>query len=656
MPENIDNSELKTYSEKNIFVLRKVSQNFAQLLESKLNALNKETIPFELSREGTAVSTLTNKDGKKLLMHSRYYPAKEAEKFIEDQGEISNLVVCFGFGNGYHIREILRKMPEQGHLVVVGVKSELVLLSFKYVDLTDIFGDPRMHLMIDDDVDRLAEFYYQLIDWKTVKGLTFIVHGPSKQLFPETYKLFFEKVRYLTRQSQGNLMTVMRSGTEFQRNTLKNLKNFIMKPGVKGLFNVLQGEYPAILVAAGPSLDKNVHLLKEVKGRVFIIATDTSIKPMLSHGIEPDIVVAADPCYLNSLDFQGLPPVSTVLVCEPMASPDIFRWHKGPQMVCNFGDVVVRWMETFTEEKGRLFAWGSISTTAFDLARKIGADPIIFIGQDLSFPFGKTHCRGTFHDERWQKQTDYLNTFEMKFTHFSARGKRKLQDIHGNEVLADEQYNIYRQWFENQIERTKARLVNATEGGVLKKGYEILTLRQAITKYCQKSFPVQEILHKSLENVGNVKIDRLFTEVKEIRRLLSSFEVGCKDNLEQLKKLTRFNKDAPFPQLKGKELETFKKIIKFYDSFMKAPCVSLWYQNIYQKDIHRFAAKITTQKEWDKTIKAGDFIEGYGDAFKSILHFIRYLGPIMQENYDFVSGAVENYKEMMGKESKQGVQ
>ena len=69
--------------------------------------------------------------------------------------------------------------------------------------------------------------------------------------------------------------------------------------GVKDLIKNIENEnkegYPAFIVSAGPSLDKNIDMLKEVKGRGMIMAVDTAIKPLLKKGIVPDIVASVDP-------------------------------------------------------------------------------------------------------------------------------------------------------------------------------------------------------------------------------------------------------------------------------------------------------------------------------------------------------------------------
>ena len=127
------------------------------------------------------------------------------------------------------------------------------------------------------------------------------------------------------------------------------------------LFDKFKG-IPAIVVAAGPSLDKNIDLLKKIKGRFPIIAVDTALRHMIANGIKPDIVCAADSSYENSLDFVGVEDeTEVILAAELMTHPDIFKVFKGPKMLVSFGGGLFQQIASYREEIGSLICWGVCS-------------------------------------------------------------------------------------------------------------------------------------------------------------------------------------------------------------------------------------------------------------------------------------------------------
>ena len=89
---------------------------------------------------------------------------------------------------------------------------------------------------------------------------------------------------------------------------------------------------------------------------------------------------------------EGLP----VLVADPAVYPSTLRNYKGPLVLTSSVFSPGKIIESFAGPKGDIAAGGSVSVSAFDLARIIGADPIILLGLDLSYSGGKPHFSGSF--------------------------------------------------------------------------------------------------------------------------------------------------------------------------------------------------------------------------------------------------------------------
>ncbi|EKD83471.1 MAG: hypothetical protein ACD_39C00656G0001, partial [uncultured bacterium] len=110
------------------------------------------------------------------------------------------------------------------------------------------------------------------------------------------------------------------------------------------------------------------------------------------------------------------------------------------------------------------------------------------------------------------ESADYINT----------RGRYKLGRADGKILYTDENMKLYRDWFEDQFRQTSAKIINATEGGVVDKYVEIMPLSAMIDKYAACAVPVRSILDEALNMpvIADCKAlrERLMNYRKSIRR------------------------------------------------------------------------------------------------------------------------------------------
>ena len=93
--------------------------------------------------------------------------------------------------------------------------------------------------------------------------------------------------------SDSRIVTGITRGAEWADAFIRNIAVILRTPGVIRLKNIFKGR-PAIIVSAGPSIEKNFHLLKEAKGKAIIIAVDVVVPTILPAGIIPDFIVALE--------------------------------------------------------------------------------------------------------------------------------------------------------------------------------------------------------------------------------------------------------------------------------------------------------------------------------------------------------------------------
>ncbi|MBI3040018.1 motility associated factor glycosyltransferase family protein, partial [bacterium] len=440
------------------------------LFEQELPLPPGHSLKSETSRSGLRTASLKLADGKVINLHSRYDPMQEGTQLVKDTGEENSFIVL-GFGLGYHVDALVKKIPPEQiatSILIIEPNAWMLQFALKNRDISHLLSDSRITWCIGLPQEEIGTIWQQELEWSRLSGVKIIEHPPSSVFNSVYFKQVKEKIIVISRRSKGNLATLMTMGDEFQRNSFENLPFLCCCPGMIELFDRFKG-HPIIVVAAGPSLEKNVHLLNEIKGRVLILAVDTAFRQLVAHGIRPDIVAAADPSYENSLDFVGVENErEVILAAEIMTHPTIFQFFKGPKCVLSFGGGLMPWAKAFIEPKGIIQCWGSIATTIFDIARKLGGDPIIFLGLDLAFQDGLLHARGSYSDDVLFEQLHQYTSLEHQITSYiNTRGAVKSVNYLGETLYTDKSMQLYKEWFEDQFQQTSQRVVNASEGGIV---------------------------------------------------------------------------------------------------------------------------------------------------------------------------------------------
>ncbi|VVN09539.1 hypothetical protein PS662_03778 [Pseudomonas fluorescens] len=158
-----------------------------------------------------------------------------------------------------------------------------------------------------------------------------------------------------------------------------------------GLFASCSGR-EVFVIATGPSLEQHFDTLRAVREqsqRPLFICVDTAYRPLVEHGITPDVVVTID----QRISARHLPSDATsaiTLVYMPLVDPAVLEAWQGKRYVAYSASPVYEHMRQQLP-KAQLFVGGSVIHPAVDLAVKMGASQITLFGADFAFPNNKTH-------------------------------------------------------------------------------------------------------------------------------------------------------------------------------------------------------------------------------------------------------------------------
>lgn len=438
-------------------------------------------------------------------------------KSLGDDWNLNNKLFMYGFGNGNYVRKFLNSARQDCKIIVHEPSYVIFRTVIENFDITDIISDERFRLVFWPlyAPAPVMQFYQNIIDYTDIYSYKGAIYLNYPELFPQDAALYAKGLQRARDYAGANQIVHDRFGGDYNRNTFNNLGFLRDSMNIIKIAGLVPEGIPAIVVAAGPSLDKNIKELAKAKGKSIIISTDTALKPLALAGIVPDIAAIMDgkkdEKYMSEEESRQIP-----LVCTPRSGTEFLHFHSGVKFFTDdFCNHINRFMEMSGSKLYRLPSGGSVANACFSLARLFHSNTIILVGQDLAYTDDKTHSevtvRGSVKTEIEELEHVVMDT-----------------DIYGNPIRSSQEFRIYREWFEKQIsENTDIKVIDATEGGVRIAGSKLMTAKEAIEKYCVNCFDFDSVVSKAeplFDEETKMKYDDYMRQIprqmEELRRLI----------------------------------------------------------------------------------------------------------------------------------------
>ncbi|MEK9627884.1 MAG: 6-hydroxymethylpterin diphosphokinase MptE-like protein [Nitrospinota bacterium] len=289
--------------------------------------------------------------------------------------------------------------------------------------------------------------------------------------------------------------TLLRFNQVWQRNFLSNKNAIQRNPGVIALKNRFR-DIPCIVVGAGPSLDKNIRYLRKACEKAIILCCDAALKPLLAHGIVPNFVVVLDPQEEIARFLTNVPQQGITLVVPTIVHPSILELWQGEVLFFNkFAPDIPTLVEIqkMVPQVGILTPGGTVLSVTYDLAFQAGCNPVLFAGQDLSYPKKNSHSHGSDASGKGlktmvekQKDSICLET-----------------DMNNQQLRTLKSMSVSKKWFSWAFTTWKRDnpvvVSNCSEAGILTDHCSLLTLNEAIYRFCRTKVNIPWMLKKALK-------------------------------------------------------------------------------------------------------------------------------------------------------------
>lgn len=429
--------------------------------------------------------------GKARWLASRRRPLAEAANLAGTVDLEANGGVCvLGFGLGYHCRVLGERLTDKGVVVCYEPDVGLLRAVLEKVDHSGWIGSGHFVLLTDPDDRPSLATGLRGVEGIVTLGAKILEHPASVKRLGEGGARFAQRFAEVLRATRTTIVTTLVQSEVTLRNMLMNLDRYATGRGVSELTGAAAGR-PAIVVSAGPSLARNIAELAKpgVREKFVIIATQTTLKPLLRAGVKPHFVTALDYHEISRRFYEGLTPADVegvTLVAESKANPVILDGFPGA-VRCPSDERMQMLLGTgLPASPGSLPSGGTVAHLAYYLARHLGCDPVVLVGQDLGFTDGQYYAAGAAIHDVWAGELGAFRTLEMFEWERIVREKsllHKREDVFGRPIYSDEQMTTYLQQFEVEFAgdvRAGRRVIDATEGGVAKRGAVPMALAEVV--------------------------------------------------------------------------------------------------------------------------------------------------------------------------------
>lgn len=533
-----------------------------------------------------------------LPLHSKYNPQKEAESALQNFNLQKNkATVYFSFGLGFGPIEFCKKFPSKT-LILIENNPEYFFSALSVLDWEIVFKHENLIILLGNCEQEASQILLRFADFNCDDENSQSAQSENQQNFFDKFfselfiikntnqakhqEKFIEKIKELLlaqkEKLQINSNTLEKFSHLWAKNTCKNLTYLKNLDGVNKYFNLAK-EIPFVILAAGPSLEKILPFLSEIKKRAILVCVDTALKAVLQAKVEPDFIVIVDPQYYCALHLEFLESPSSVLIAESAVYPCVFRFNCRKKVLCSSLYPIGQYFEKRLGSKGKLAAGGSVSTSAWDFARKCGTKEIFLAGMDLGFPNFQTHIKGSqFEEKAHQISTKFSSAEKMNAQSLITSSPEWKFDYNAKPLLTDKKMSLFAWWFEDATKEALKQGIKTFSltseslaiSGIEKFDLADFLLKPNILKQKQIFFEQSENLSTNISEDCKLKQEdcKLNGENSNIsENLAKKISENYKKNFDQV--YNDFLKNLLFLKTQAQNaLDLCKKIIKNPETFL----------------------------------------------------------------------------------------
>lgn len=503
-----------------------------------------------LTNDISFVNTVLNEPNLQyngIFLHSKYGAESEAKEIFEKvQNTEFSMNVIFGFGLGYLFQEFA--INSKGLVFVFEPDIEIIATTLEVVDFSEELS--RKNVFIFNDFDELQKRYLESYIYNSETTITFL---PSyKHLFSNELNIFAKELNLTMGSAIMDNNYIKYKLVPAVKTVCTNLEYLLNEPPLGTFENIYQGK-TALLISAGPSLDKNIEVIKKYRDNVIIFSVGQALRTLMTNDITPDFVGLVETGnQMSQLD--GLDTSNINLILEPLTYTGLHnsKFKNIISYPSKTSTPNLVWTSIADIDASKYISSGTVSYMILYSALLLGFKDLILVGQDLAFLDGKCYSKNSQHngliyeyDEKIGKAT--VKVEDMKVFADSLLSKnlnleesqkislanQRIENINknlcnvtgikGSQLVTTLDYASFISQFEAfaQKFKNKVNLYNTSLEGAKIKGFEDMPLEELLqNKPKVERIEIKNNYKYDLQNiVKNIK-----TEISTLERILKMLE------------------------------------------------------------------------------------------------------------------------------------
>lgn len=461
----------------------------------------------QAKKEDEYTFCLSNKTGKRYIL-SKYNPRwsiqinKNTNKYNKE-----TVWIVFGFGFGYILENIFKNYGENTEVLVIEPNVHLLERQIEKINVKFFEDKSGLSFFSGNDFKKFKDIVANKLHIENVNNIEILEHPEYVKFYIKYFKKVVEIIGEIRAQRIVNDNTIRKINSAHVKNILKNsvyIKESFRIENHKNKYK----DIPAVIVSAGPSLDKNIKYLKDFKGLVF--AVGRTLPVLKRYDVKADFTAILDWSDIIQGTFGEEEKSGVPIIASTVANNSIIKNATGPIYFVDKDQMTEKIFGVCLES---LDTGGSVATLCLSAAHYMGCNPLIFIGQDLAY----TEMRNYAED---------CNIYEIDIEKGYKNNKKNYREIegyYGDRVTSDYALISFLRWIEGFINRNQDRTyINATEGGAKIEGTVQECFHNIVEKYKDTIRP----------QVCHIESNEKVIDIKERLTL-------CKDELEVSLKLIK---------------------------------------------------------------------------------------------------------------------
>ncbi|EAI4263895.1 motility associated factor glycosyltransferase family protein, partial [Campylobacter coli] len=413
----------------------------------------------------------------------------------------------YGFGNGILFKALLQNKNHQ-HIVVFEKDIEIIWVMFHILDFSSELQSARLMILENDKLQ--AQDYTELCSSKPFFQFSRIYF---LELMSHYYERFHEDILGLNKKLAENFKNSIVSYGNDSTDTLQGIEQFVYNlpqmithPSYKELLSKRKGiSDTAIIVSTGPSLTKQLPLLKKYASKATIFCADSSYPILAKHGIKPDYVCMLERTEITAEFFNhdfGEFDKDIVFICAGVVHPKAIEYLKGRNLVITQKVLAFPYYINLKDFSYAAVEF-SVAHMSYFLSVLLNHKNIIFIGQDLAYAEN-----GNSHPDDYQNSANYESQMYKHILTEAYGGKK--------EIKTHEVWIFFKQILEAMIIKYHITTYNCTEGGARIEG----TIEKPFLWACENL--LDKDLNKPFEKLEPLSLN------KQNEFLLKAYYKVCK--------------------------------------------------------------------------------------------------------------------------------